>query len=398
MSLYRYKAVGKKGLIEKGVLEVSSSKELKKYMREQGVSLITYSRGPSFSFSRKLRSAALMDLCLHLGQFENAGMPLKQSLEDLYQIQKSSKLKNVLGAIIKDIEGGSLFSKALAQHSSVFDPVFIGLMAVGEQTGHFSGVLRQLILHLKWKDEVQAQTMKALRYPFLMAIVLGSVLSLLMIFLVPELVKFIETFSGNLPYSTRVLVCISGFLSRNLTFFFVIIVIFPLLLIGFFHGHPKGSLWKDHLLDAFPFLGTLRRRIELTRFCHIFAVMIEGGIDILQALQTARTYLRKGKMYHVLHDVEHLIKEGYSLSHAFQKTDFFPLVVIQMIKLGEQTNSLPTTLVHVKDYFNTTLKRHIDHVVGGLEPAMIVCLGCVMAGIIYSTFLPLYNTLSILDY
>lgn len=339
-----------------------------------------------------------MDLCLHLEQFENAGIPLKESLEDLSQIQTIPKLKIVLGKVIQDVEEGTLFSKALAKHGTVFDPIFIGLMAVGEKTGNLSFVLQQLSQHLRWMDEIQAQTYKALRYPLMMAVVLLCVIVILMIVLVPELVRFMESSIENIPLPTLFLISLSNSLSKNISIFLFNIGILSLLFISFFKFHPRGPYWKERLLDSMPLIGPLRRTIALARFCHVFALMFESGIDIVQALQITRKYLRFGQMYEALMDAECFIKEGLSLSDSFQKTGFFPPILIRMIKIGEKTSSLQKTLFHVKDYFDKNLKRQADTIVSLLEPIMILWLGCVMAWIIYSIFLPLYDTLTVLDY
>lgn len=398
LRLYRYKASGNNGIIQKGVLSATSPMDLKTLIREMDLSLITYSVEMPFLFSRKIKPRVLMDFCLHLEQFEKAGIPLRENLKDLYSIQTNTKLKAVLGEIIKDVEGGLLFSNAVAKHPFVFDPVFIGLLAAGEQTGHFCFVLQQLFQHLKWMDEVQAQIFKALRYPLIMAGVLMSVLVILMTILVPEMAKFMESFADHIPVSTLFLISISKFLSKNFYLIIIITVAFSIISILFFKFHAKGPYWKDRLLNGLPLIGSLRRRIGLARFCHSFAVMFESGIDVIQALQTARKSLEDGQMLHALKEAEHFIKEGYSLSKAFEKVGFFPPIVIQMVKIGEKTSSLQQTLFHVKDYFDITLKRQVDHMVGLLEPLMILWLGCFMAWIIYSIFLPLYDSLSVLDY
>jgi len=398
VTLYRYKAAGKGGILQKGVLEASSPTELKIRLREHGFSLITYSMETSFLFYQKVKPRTLMDLCLHLEQFENAGIPLRESLEELHQLQNTPKLKAILVEIIRDVEGGLLFSHALSKHPSVFDPVFIGLMAVGEKTGQLSFVYRQLFQHLKWVDEVQAQVFKSLRYPAIMATVLFVTVFILMTVLVPELVAFIRNFSRELPLSTRLLIAFSGFLSDHIFLIFGIAGMLVALLFIVFKFHPKGHYWKDCFLDALPLIGPLRRKVALARFCHIFSVMFESGIDILQALQTARKYLKYGQMYTSLETIERLVREGLSLSEAFQRAGFFPPMIVRMVRIGEQTSSLQKTLIHVKDYLDATLKRQVDHSIGLIEPMMILCVGLVMTWIIYSVFFPLYDTLSVLDY
>lgn len=397
MILYRYKAIGKRGIIQHGIAEAPSPTELKTHIQGMGLSLITYSRDKTFFFCRKVKPWVLMDICLHLEQFENAGIPLKEGLENLYHIQTIPQLKLILKQVITDVAGGVLFSKALSKHPAVFDPIFLGLITAGEKTGHFSFVLQHLFQHLKWVDNVQAKTSKALRYPCLMASVLFSIIIILLTILVPELVKFMETFSKELPLSTRCLIFLSNFiLHHRILLFFIVAVIF-LLTFGLFKLHPKGASWKNRIYNILPIIGSLRNKIALSRFCHLFALMFKSGIDVIQALQIAGKDLGSGHMFQGIQDVERFIREGLALSQAFEKVELFPPLVIQMVKVGEQTSSLERSLFHVKDYFDTTLKRQVDHTIGLLEPLMILCMGGIMAWIIYALFLPLYDTLSVLE-
>lgn len=398
MNLYRYKAIGYEGTLQKGILRVSSSQELKAHLQESGLSLITYSKEISFHFFQRVKSQALIDLCFHLEQFEKAGIPLRESLNELFESQKTPKLKSTLREVIRDVEGGWLLSQALAKHPCIFDLVFTGLITAGEKTGNLSFTFHQLLLHLKWKNEVQAQIFKALVYPSIMVIILFTVIFSLMISLVPELVIFIKNFSRELPSSTRILIALSGFLSKHLLYLFLFFLSLTCILLSVFKLHPKGPTWKEKVVEVIPFIGPLRQRMALARFCHIFAILFGNGIDILLALQTARKSIPPGHMNQALEKVEIFVREGHSLSQAFYKTGFFPSLIVRMIKIGEQTSSLQKTLQHVKDYFDNSLKHHIDHMVGLIEPLMILSVGSILGWIIVSIFLPLYETLTILDY
>lgn len=398
MTLYRYKALGKEGRLEKGVLEVSSSLELKTHLHDLGWSLITYSRDFSFFSSQSIKLPTLIDLCLHLEQFERAGIPLNESLKELSDAQSSPRLKAILNDLIADIQGGHLLSKALAKYPSVFDSVFISLISVGEKSGQLSFIFHQLFQHLKWIDEVRAQTFKALRYPFLVALCLLGVILILMTTLVPELISFIKNFSSPLPLSTRFLIAFSDFFADNLFSIFGVCGGIYLFLFIFLRSHPKAPSWKDACLNSLPLIGPLRRKIALTRFCHIFTILFESGIDILQALYVARRSLYPGQMYTSFESIEIGVKEGLSLSKAFQKVEVFPPMFIHMVKIGEKTSSLPKTLLHAKAYLDTTLKRQVDHMIGLIEPLIILGIGLLSAALVCSVFLPLYDTLSTLDY
>ncbi len=397
MRIYRYKALGKEGALQKGILEASSPRELKTYLHHHSLSLITYSTSMSFRFPQKINQKHLIDFCLHLEQFENAGISLKESLEEICHVQSMLKLKSILTEVIRDVEHGLLFSNALAKHPTAFDSVFVGLVAAGEKTGQFSFAYAQLFQHLKWMEEIKAQTLKAIRYPLITASVLGGVIVTLMTVLVPELIKFIQTSTPALPVSTRLIVYISQFISEYIFYIIIFCGIMTTCSMFFFKCHPDGFMWKDRLLSHFPLIGPLRKKLCLARFCHIFAVLFGNGIDILCALQTARRSLQKGQIYEAIKTVEGLVSEGLSLSEAFRRVGIFSPMVIRMVKIGEQTSSLQKTLFHVKNYFDVLIKRQVDHMVGLIEPFMITSVGLVMAWIIHSIFLPLYDTISTLD-
>jgi type IV pilus assembly protein PilC len=398
MGLYRYKVVDNGGKILKGKMGAPSPAQFKKNMEESNLSLISYSRSFSFVGLERIKPRILMDFCLHLKQFEEAGIPLKTSLESVSQTHTTPRLREVAQAIITDMERGNLFSKSLTQHPSIFDSVFVGLISVGEKTGSLPFVLQQLFEHLKWRDEIQAHTRKALQYPLLMAGVLLSAIFILLTTLVPELVGFVENFTKTLPFSTHVLIVLSTFAAHHLPFLTIGMGSVACALTLLFKLHPKGAYWKDHLLNGIPLIGPLRHKIALTRFCHTFAVMFENGIDILQALQTARQHMSSGKIRFGLEQVEQFIQEGVSLSEAFRRAKIFPPLVIQMIDIGEKTSSLHKMLFHVKEHFDTTLKRQVEHTIGLLEPLMILCFGSILIWIVCAIFLPLYDLFLITDY
>ena len=288
-------------------------------------------------------------------------------------------------------------STALEKYPQVFDSVFVGIIRVGEKTGHLSVAFRQLAHHLKWVDEVQAQVVKALRYPMIIVMLLCAVTYTLLTIMIPELVNFIKNTAVTLPFSTRLLMTISFWFSHYVVILILVGVSGLGLMTAVFKLHPKGVWWKSRIQASLPFVGALQAQLALVRFCHLFALLFGSGIDILQALQTARESLNPGKLPHALRCVEHLVREGHSLSSAFEKAEAFPPMVVRMIRIGEQTSALGENLLHVKEYVDTAFKRKVDHIVSLIEPATILVMGLFMGWIVYAIFLPLYDTLMILD-
>jgi len=398
MTIYRYKALTPGGLVVTGKLEAVSKQALSASLYDQGISLISFApvRRLSF-FERPIRLRSLRELCLHLEQCAKAGLPLKESVAEMAAIQDSPKLKTILEGVGRDLESGRSLSASLAKYPAVFDAVFVGVVRVGETTGQLALSFEQLGHHLKWVDEVQTQLIKALRYPLMMLILLGVVIYTLLSLVVPELVTFIQSTAVSLPFSTRLFI----HLSEGLAAAFRVIV--PFLLGGglgvsiLFKYHPKGADWKGRFQQKLPFLGSLQTQFSLVRFCHLFAILFGSGIDVLQSLQTAREGLSPGVLPHAVRRVEYLVREGSSLSSAFEQVAVFPPLVVRMIRMGERTSALGQNLFHVKEYVDAVFKRRIDHLLSLLGPAMILVLGLLMGWIVYAIFLPLYDTLLLLD-
>lgn len=163
MTLFRYKAFLPDGAINKGVIEAPSLQALRLFFHEQNLSPISYSIHLSWPFKKKLKPNTLRDMFLHLEQFERAGIPLTESLEELSKAYPSRQLQADLKEIMNNVNAGLLLSIALSKHPHLFDSTVTGLISAGEKTGHLAETYTHLTHHLEWVDDIQAQTIKALR-------------------------------------------------------------------------------------------------------------------------------------------------------------------------------------------------------------------------------------------
>ncbi|EKE09582.1 MAG: hypothetical protein ACD_16C00132G0004 [uncultured bacterium] len=398
MTLFRYKALGPNGIIHKGVIEASSIAVLNLFFHERHLSPISYFVHFSWPFKKKLSPKTLRDMCLHLEQFERAGVSLIESLEELAKAFPSRQLQPVLKEIINNVNAGLLLSQALAKHPRLFDRAVVGLISAGEKTGHLSETYAHLTNHLEWVDDIQAQTVKALRYPLIIAGVLTILIFCFLFFLVPEIVKFMSMASIPLPWSIEALLHISTFLESRSCVLFLLLILLSCASIGVFYFHPQGRLWKGALLESLPILGHLRKSINLVRFSHVFSLSVNNGIEILEALQITRETLKGGSLSTAIISVETFIKEGLTLSQAMEKAKAFPSFMIRMVARGEQTSCLDKSLLHIKESLETALKRRVDHLISVIEPFLIIFFALILFWLVASIFLPLYETLSTLDY
>src|SRR3990167_6633340 len=353
MKTFRYKALGADGLIHKGITEASSKEDLKIFFHKHRLSPISYSSTLSWPFMKKIKPRRLREMCLHLEQFEKAGIPLIESLTELLKTSAHPYLKKVLKDIITDVNSGFFLSKSLSKYPHLFDAAFVGLIAAGEETGRLAQAFTHLSEHLKWVDDIQAQTFKALRYPLIIFCTLLALFSCFLFFLIPEIVKFMTLSALPLPGSLQTLLYLSTLGKENILLLFFLLTFWIASLIVLFHFYPH---WKEELLERVPLIGPLKKSIDLLKFSQVFALTYGNGIDILKALQISEKTLKGGRLLIAIMHTKTFIKEGLSLSSAMEKTQAFPSVMIQMIKMGENTSSLDRSLLSIKESFETMLK------------------------------------------
>ncbi|MGB5517901.1 MAG: type II secretion system F family protein, partial [Gammaproteobacteria bacterium] len=192
---YKFKTIDATGKIRSDTMVASNPMELEKRLGSMGFDLISYKEHSKASISilkkKTISRRDLINFTFHIEQLTKSGVPLLDSLKDIRDSFEYSRFTDVLQTVIDDIEGGKTFSLALSQHPQIFDKVYVTLVRVGEETGNLSEVLRDLAETIMWQDELASQTRKIMIYPAIVAIVVLSVVSFLMMYLMPQLLPFI---------------------------------------------------------------------------------------------------------------------------------------------------------------------------------------------------------------
>ncbi len=392
MTLYRYKAIDNNGAIQRGSIEADSIQEVKTILDSFKLSPITYSRDIRSYFHFKPHRRVLIELCIHLEQFEKAGIPLKKSLSEIRDLQKSSSFKSVVSNICRSIEEGDMLSVALSKHSQIFDAIFVSLIKMGEKTGNLGESYRQLIHHLEWMEETYSQTQKKLRYPIILGFVLIALITSLFTFLVPELLHFLDTTSKTISIATLLLIKLSSFFAHYVVHVFIGILVCIALCQAIFLFYPGGTLIKESLINQIPIIGKLKRYLILTQFFHMLSFLLRGKVDILDALNTTRLLFESQQISHIIRQIKSQVETGTSISQSFESIDKFPSFIIRMISIGEQTNTLADSLAHIKSHYEKQLRKQTDRLISSLEPIMLIVMGLVLAWIICAVFLPLYES------
>jgi type IV pilus assembly protein PilC len=343
---------------------------------------------------RAIKRPDLINFCFHLEQLTGAGVPLIEGLTDLRDSVENPRFREVISGLIESIQGGQNLSGALSAYSEVFSPVFRSLIKAGEDTGRLPEVLKSITENLKWEDELAAQAKKLVMYPAFVGTVVIAVTIFLMIYLVPQMVSLIKNMGQTLPMHTRLLIFVSDL------FVYYWWAILGLPVIAYFvlryaaRTNPAVRYRIDGIKLRLPMLGPILRKIILSRFASIFALMYSSGITILDAIRNAEDSAGNAVIREGLEAAGQQIAEGKSVTAAFQEVGLFPPLVVRMLRVGESTGALDTALLNVSYFYNREVKEEIGRIQVLIEPAMTVVMGLLLGWVMLSVLGPIYDTIT----
>jgi len=396
VALYTYRAIDGRGKSVMGRVEAVNLFDLEQRLLRMELDLV--SGAPSGSGVRFLGGRVtrqdLINFCFHLEQLASAGVPVLEGLMDLRESIENPRFREVISGVLESIEGGKSLSQALAEFPEVFSKVFVSLVRSGEQTGKLSAVLKSLTETLKWEDELAAQTKKLMMYPAFVGSIVLAVTFFLMIYLVPQMTGFIRNMGQDVPLQTRILITVSSIFVN----YWWAILAAPFVAWGALklaiQRNPALQYTIDYYKLKLPLLGPILRKIILSRFASSFAMMYSSGITVLDAIRSCEEIVGNKPIEYALKTAGQQIAEGKNLTAAFQDLNIFPPLVIRMLRIGEGTGALDTSLLNVAYFYNREVRESIGKVQAMIEPAMTILLGALLGWVMLSVLGPVYDSIS----
>jgi type IV pilus assembly protein PilC len=327
-------------------------------------------------------------------QLIGAGVPLVESLIDLRDSMENARFREVISGVLESIQGGQRMSQALAQYPQIFNPVFTSLIRAGEETGKLPEVLRSLVESLKWEDELAEHMKKLVMYPAFVGSIVAMVIFFLMIYLVPQMVAFIRNMGQEIPLQTRILIEVSAFF---VGYWWAVLAAPAILVVGVklaARANPAVRYQLDRLKLSLPVAGEILRKIILSRFASIFALMYSSGITILDAIRSSEETAGNLVIQEGLKLAGERIGEGKNVAAAFQEVGLFPPLVVRMLRVGESTGALDKALLNVSYFYNREVRESISKIQVMIEPALTVLLGVILGWVMLSVLGPIYDVIT----
>ncbi len=399
MPLYSYKTVNSQGVTEEGVRDAKDEQALLKELQSQGLIPIQIQPAKDKTFlGFRLKSAALRlshkevgMLTGELATLLESGLPLDRSLTILLQLtEENQKLNKLVANVLEKVKSGKSLADALESQGDVFSKFYLNMIRAGELGGNLGGVLQRLGEYMERTQELKDTVSTALIYPAILLVMSLVSLFVMLTFVVPQFKEMFESAGQALPLPTRIVVGLAEFL-QNYWWALLLLIVGTVQFMKSQLANPVSKKEWDRRFLGLPLMGAIIVNMETANVSRTFGTLLSNGVSILKSLGIVRETVTNGVLADVLAESEEQLKQGRTMSEALAKHELFPKLAVQMIKMGEETGRLEEMLMRVAVIYDKQLKTTIQRMLALLEPALIISLGLMIAGIIVSILLAILS-------
>ena len=397
MPTYAYRAKDTSLRVVQGVIEAESESAALARLGTQGIYPLRIAEaapetgaGVLPSGGQRVPLGTVAYMSRQLADLVGGGLSLFHALSLLSEQTEHPALRVVIAQMSQAVREGHALSDALGRHPQIFSPLYINMIRAGEATGDLEAVLTRLADLLDGESEVKSRVAMAMVYPaVVLAIGVGTVVVLLT-YVVPKLTTLFSESGGLLPLPTRILLGLSGSLTRGWWLW-----VGALALAGWtmrrFRVSASGRAALDRMALRLPLLGVLVRKLQVARFLRSLGAMIGQGVPALQALEVAGSTVSNLVIRRAVERVRSAVQDGASLSNALQASGEFPTFVSNMVAVGQEAGTLDGALAKVATSYERDADRAIRALTTVLEPLLIVVVGLVVMFIVIAMLLPIFN-------
>jgi type IV pilus assembly protein PilC len=335
----------------------------------------------------------LRELVLFSRQFAtmiDAGLSVVKCLDILQQQCKDPKLKDVIGQTKHDVASGASLTDALGKHPRVFSSLYVNMIRSAEAGGILDKVLDRLATFLEKEQEMRGKIKSAMMYPSVVLMFAGLMLLALLIGVLPKFKTIFESMNLELPFATRALLGFSGFVT-NFWYIFLAMVAGAAVAYNLYARTERGHYQIDLIKLRLPVMGDLITKTAISRFARTFGTLIASGVPVLRALEIVAETAGNVVIAQTIGQTRASVKEGEKISTPLLGSKIFPVMVVQMIAVGEETGRLDSMLVKVSDFYDQEVDATLKGLTSLIEPVMIVGLGAIVGFIAVSVISPIYQ-------
>lgn len=394
---FDYKARTKQGELQVGNVEASSREAAISILLSHELYVLSIEPVKEDRWWTRLTDfferVKVTDLMIFTRQFATlvaSQVPIGDSLRSLYEQATKPVLKEVIAEVAADIESGFSLSQAFSRHPGVFNEFYVNMVKSAEVTGRLSEVLDFLADYLEKQSILIGKLRNALVYPAFVIGLFGVVVVIMVTMVLPQIAPVFTEVNVELPVFTKILLLSGTFLTD---WWWIVVIVFGILvalLIDYLQT-TEGKVVMNEVSLRIPLVGKLLQKVYIARFAESARVLIKGGLTIPQAIEISSRTIGNYVYEDVLHEVATAIRKGLLLSQALKGAPYFPPLVSQLVAVGESTGRLEMMLEKVSAFYNRQVDDTVSNLVELIQPALLVVIGLMVAGLFAAILLPLYN-------
>ena len=384
----------KRGVVMKGEQLAKNANLLRAELRKQGITPTVVKPKPKPLFGAtgsRITAKEIAFFSRQMATMMKAGVPLLQAFDIAMKGSGNAALVRLLNDIRTDVETGSNLSQAFAKHPAHFDRLFCNLVAAGEQAGILDGLLDRIATYKEKILAIKSKIKSALFYPAAVVVVAGLVISVMMLFVIPEFKSVFSSFGAELPAPTLLVIAISDAFVAYWYLIFGAIIAAIVAIAWSYKRSTAMQIAVDRLVLRIPVVGAIIRKATVARWTRTLSTMFAAGVPLVEALDSVGGASGNHVYMVATRQIQGEVSTGTSLTVAMQNAEVFPTMVVQMVSIGEESGQLDSMLSKVADFF----EQEVDDAVAGLsqllEPLIMVFLGTVIGGLVVAMYLPIFK-------
>lgn len=393
--MFVWEGKDKQGKLVKGEVSGQSDALVKAQLRRQGINPLKVKKKPKPLFGgggkTKITPKDITIFSRQLATMMSSGVPLVQAFEIIGRGHENAGMQELILGIKADVEAGNNLTESLGKRPLQFNELYCNLVEAGEHAGILEAILHKLATYMEKTEALKSKIKAALFYPAAVIVVAFIVVTILMIFVIPQFEELFGSFGADLPALTQLLIDMSKFFVQWWWAMFAGIagVVFGLLEL------KKRSVPFAHFLDRMslkiPIVGVVLEKSAIARFARTLETMFAAGTPLVEAMTSVAGACGNIIFYKACIKIRDEISTGTQLQSSMRDSGLFPNMVVQMVAIGEESGSIDTMLGKVADWYEQEVDDAVDALTSLLEPAIMAFLGVVIGGIVVGMYLPIFK-------
>lgn len=383
MPAFAYKAIGRDGKAQQGVIEADGLDIATRQLRSRGLTPLKVEEGGQDEQGKPPTRQEILSMTSELSVLLRAGLPLDRALKVLIDMDGQPRMRAVLSELLKSVKGGKALSIALQPFEDTFGSFYLSMVRAGEASGQLSAVLERLVEHLESAKATRDSVVSAMIYPAILLVVAVLSIVVMLGFVVPQFETLFNDMGDALPAMTKGVIAAAEFI-KAWGFFLAILVAIAGLVFQRWATSEAGKTVLDRQLLALPIAGNIAFEYEMAKFARTVGTLLGNGVSLLKAIQIAIDTVGNLPLKEGLAVLPPAVKAGKRMSVALDEAEMFTPMVIQMTRVGEESGSLDSMMLELAKVFEDHVASGIKRLLTLLEPVLILTMGFIIALIIIS--------------